>query len=234
MQVRAPCRIRECVPVICNGVKCVDDLTQQSDGLAHRLKCGDLEALADLFSREHERLWRMVGFRIDRRLFGRVDPDDVLQDAYLAATGRLKHYADDSSLSPFVWVRMILMQTLTDIHRHHLGAQMRDADRELALNARRTSMTTSVSLAAVLVGRLTSPSQAAVRAELFERVEQAIATMDPIDQEVLALRHFEELSNSEVAEVLGIGQKAASIRYVRALKRLKSIVSEMPGLFDGD
>ncbi len=128
-----------------------------------RLKCGDLEALAALFSQQRERLWRMVNFRMDRRLFGRVDPDDVLQDAYLAATGRLKHYGDDSSLSPFVWVRLILMQTLTDIHRHHLGRRCETPIGELALQARHNPQTTSVSMAAVLIGRLTSPSQAAVR-----------------------------------------------------------------------
>ncbi len=81
---------------------------------------------------------------------------------------------------------------------------------------------------------MTSPSQAAVRAETLEQVEQVIAAMDPLDREVLALRHFEELGNSEVAEVLGIQQKAASIRYVRALKRLRAILSQMPGLFEGD
>jgi RNA polymerase sigma-70 factor (ECF subfamily) len=170
---------------------------------------------------------------MDRRLFGRVDPDDILQEAYLAAAQRLAHYDTESSWSPFVWLRMVLMQTLVDVHRHHLGTQMRDVDREVGLPVRQYPQATSASLAAQFVGHLTSPSQAAARAEMLSQMEQAISGMDPVDQEVLALRHFEELSNSEVAEVLGIQQKAASIRYVRAIKRLRAIVSQMPGFSEG-
>jgi RNA polymerase sigma-70 factor (ECF subfamily) len=164
---------------------------------------------------------------------GRIDPDDVLQEGYLAAAQRIGHYGNDSSLSPFIWLRMVLMQTLIDIHRHHLGAQMRDADREVGLHGARYPQTTSVSLAAQFAGKFTSPSQAAAREETLLRLEQAVAAMDPLDQEVLALRHFEELTNSEVAEVLGIQQKAASIRYVRAIKRLRAVLSQMPGFLEG-
>src|SRR5271165_7591929 len=102
---------------------CVEDKVEQPDDLIHRLKCGDREALAALVSQHWQRLWRMVNFRMDRRLLGRVDADDVLQEAYLAAADRLQYYRDDSSASPFVWLRMIVLQTLTDVHRHHLGAQ---------------------------------------------------------------------------------------------------------------
>lgn len=207
------------------------DETDESDGLVGRLRHGDQEALAAIFSQHRERLWRMVNFRMDRRLLGRVDPDDVLQEAYLILAGRMVDFGQDTSICPFVWLRTMVMQTLTDLHRHHLGAQMRDAGREVVLPGCPYPQTTSVSLAAQFVAHLTSPSQAAARAEMFARVEQAIADMDPLDREVLALRHFEELGNSEVAEVLGIQQKAASIRYVRALKRLKGILSRVPGLF---
>ncbi len=204
-----------------------------SDGLAARLQQGDQEALAILFSQHRQRLWRMINFRMDRRMYGRVDPDDVLQEAFLAAAQRLAHYRDETSASPFVWLRMIALQTLTDVHRHHLGAQMRDADREVDVRAWHDPQTTSASLAALLMGRMTSPSQAAARAEMFDQAERAIATMDPLDREVLALRHFEELSNGEVAEVLGIQQKAASIRYVRAIRRLKAIMSQLSGTSEG-
>lgn len=212
----------------------MDNPGEDSEGLALRLKSGDREALSLLFSQQWDRLWRIVNFRMDRRLLGRVDPDDVLQEAYLAAAGRLKHYNEESSFSPLVWVRMILLQTLIDIHRHHLGSRMRDADREVDLQGCAYPQTTAVSLAALLAANLTSPSQVAVRAETIGQVEQAIASMDPLDREVLALRHFEELGNKEVAEVLEIEQKAASIRYVRALKRLKSNLSQMPGFWEGD
>ena len=197
-----------------------------------RLTSGDEQALAELFSRHRERLWRMVNFRIDRRLSGRVDADDILQEAYLAAAGRIRHYLQDPSQSFFVWLRLIVGQTLVDVHRRHLGAQMRDINREISRQTPAYPQATSFSLAAHLMGSMTSPSQAAVKAETTRQLEQAIAAMDPIDQEVLALRHFEELNNSEVAEVLDIGQKAASIRYVRAVGRLKVVLSDVPGFFD--
>jgi RNA polymerase sigma-70 factor, ECF subfamily len=212
----------------------VDENAAQSDELGRRMKCGDQEALAALFSRHRERLLRMVAFRMDQRLLGRVDADDVLQDAYMAAAERLRHYSDDSASSPFVWLRMIVLQTLTDLHRHHLGAQMRDAYREVDLRGCQHPQSGSVSLAALLLGNMTSPSQAAVRAETLEQVEQVVAAMEPLDREVLAMRHFEELSNSEVAEVLGIQQKAASIRYFRALKRLRVVLSQTPSLLGGE
>jgi RNA polymerase sigma-70 factor (ECF subfamily) len=131
-------------------------------------------------------------------------------------------------MSAFVWLRLIAGQTLIDAHRHHLGVQARSPEREMAPGHLNYTQSTSTSLAAQLAARVTSPSQAAARAETLEQLERAIAAMDPIDQEVLALRHFEELSNSEVAEVLGIQQKAASIRYVRAVRRLKEILAPMP------
>ncbi len=212
----------------------MDDSIDGSDGLARRLKCGDREALAELFSLHRKRLWRMIKFRIDQRLQGRVDPDDVLQEGYVAAAERLQHYGNDSPFSPFVWLRMVLLQTLIDVHRYHLGAQMRDAYREVDVRGCRYPQTTAASLAAVLVGSITSPSQAATRAEILEQAEKAIAAMEPLDREVLALRHFEELRNSEVADVLGIKPKTASIRYIRALRRLKSILSQTPGYSEGN
>ncbi len=209
----------------------MDDVGDTRPELQSRLVAGDKQALAELFSHHRQRLWRIVNFRLDRRLYGRVDADDVLQEAYLAAAQRIQHYLVDSSQSFFVWLRLIVNQTLVDVHRRHLGAQMRDAKRDMSIHAH-FAHATSMSIASQLLGNLTSPSQAAMRDEISGKLEQAIEGMEPIDREVLALRHFEELTNSEVAEVLGIQQKAASIRYVRALKRLKNVLEETPGFGD--
>jgi RNA polymerase sigma-70 factor, ECF subfamily len=209
-------------------------ITEGDQDLAERLRAGDTQALAELLARHRDRLWRLVQFRLDRRLHGRVDPDDVLQDGFLAAAQRIEHYRGNPLMSPFVWLRWVVCQTLVDVHRRHLGAQARDAGREVAIDRRSHSPATSASLAISLVGNLTSPSRVAARAEMVDQVEQAIAGMDATDQEVLALRHFEELTNSEVAEVLGIQQKAASIRYVRAVRRLKGILAGVPGFFEED
>ncbi|MBN1442164.1 MAG: sigma-70 family RNA polymerase sigma factor [Planctomycetes bacterium] len=206
------------------------DTPDEPQDWRERLREGDEECLAELFSRCRERLWRIVHFRLDARLRGRVDADDVLQEAYLNAAQRIRHSFTDSVDNFFLWLRLIVNQTLIDLHRRHLDAQARDAGREVALEAGSESRSTSVSVAFQLAGSLTSPSQAAMRAEAVRKLEEALDSMDPIDREVLALRHFEELSNSEVAAVLGIQQKAASIRYVRALDRLKRILSRVPGL----
>jgi RNA polymerase sigma-70 factor, ECF subfamily len=208
------------------------DAEGQPDGLLQRLKEGGEQVLAGLFSQHRERLWRMVNFRLDPRLRGRVDADDILQEAYLDAAQRIEHYDGGTATSFFVWLRMVVSQTLIDVHRRHLGAQMRDAGREVSIHGQRYPQATSASLTFQMLGNLTSPTQAAVRAEAAGRLEKALDDMDPIDREVLVLRHFEELTNSEVAEELGIQQKAASIRYVRAVRRLKAILSHVPGLFD--
>jgi RNA polymerase sigma-70 factor, ECF subfamily len=200
--------------------------------LLERVRRGDERALAELFSRERDRLWRMVQARLDRRLRGRVDPDDILQEAYLDATRRLSHFADEPSLSFFLWLRLIVGQTLIDVHRRHLDAQMRDAGREVTIARAGSPGASSASLAGYLVAHLTSPSQAVMRAEMEAQLREAIDSLDPIDREVLILRHFEELTNSEVAETLAIQVKAASIRYVRAVARLKAILAKFPGFVD--
>jgi RNA polymerase sigma-70 factor (ECF subfamily) len=190
----------------------------------------DPQALAALFTRHRDRLWRMVSVRLDRRLHGRVDPDDVLQEAYLDAASRIGHFRRDDGGSFFVWLRLIVGQTLVDVHRRHLGAQARAAGREVPLHGRFSAYPdeTSASIAGQLMAQLTPPSHAARRAETASRLETALEGMEPIDREVLVLRHFEELTNGEVAQVLGIQPKAASIRYVRAVGRLKVILSQFP------
>ncbi len=210
----------------------MNDSAELPDEVRARLIDGDREVLAELFSQHYQRLWKMVSFRLAARLSGRIDADDVLQEAYLEAEKRLPHYKIDTTMSPFVWLRFVVAQTLIDVHRRHLGAQMRDAGREVSLHRQRYPQATSASLAARLLGQMTSPSQAAMRSELADQLETAIANMNEIDQEVLALRHFEELTNSEVAEVLDLTQKAASIRYVRAIARLKDVLVHIPGFLD--
>lgn len=196
-----------------------------------RMLAGEASALAEFFADHRPRLARMIDFRLDGRLRGRIDADDVLQEAYVDAAKRLDALRQAQPMSPFVWLRLIVGQTLVDVHRRHLAAQMRDADRERSIQARPADGT-SQTMTFHLLGRLTSPSQAAVRAEMSALVAQALDDMNEIDREVLALRHFEELTNKETAEVLGIEVKAASIRYVRALARLKDVLRGVPGFFD--
>ncbi|MFQ5731078.1 MAG: sigma-70 family RNA polymerase sigma factor [Planctomycetaceae bacterium] len=207
-----------------------DDSTEIAD-LLHRAGDGESEAISDLFSRFRGRLKRMVRLRLNRRLYGRVDDSDVLQEAYLEAARRLPEYLQEPVLPFFLWLRHITGQQLLVVHRRHLGTRMRDAAREVSLHRGGLPAASSASLAAQLLGRLTSPSQAAVKAERRLRLQEALNTMDEFDREVLTLRHFEQLSNSEVATTLGIQESAASKRYVRALDRLQQTLSEL-GLFN--
>ncbi|HMF12277.1 MAG TPA: sigma-70 family RNA polymerase sigma factor, partial [Gemmataceae bacterium] len=185
-------------------------MANESSELLERAGRGDAQALGELFGQHRERLRRMVQLRLDRRLQGRIDPSDVLQEAFLEVSRCLADYL----LPCFLWLRFITGKKLLALHRHHLGTQVRDAGREVSLHRGALPQASSVSLAAQLLGRHTSPSQAAIRAELQVHVQEALNSMDPIDREVLALRHFEQLSNAETAQVLGLKEAAASNRFV--------------------
>jgi RNA polymerase sigma-70 factor, ECF subfamily len=209
-------------------------MTEASDDtilLLERALVGDESALAALFAGYRERLRRMIRLRLDRRLSGRVDSSDVLQEAYLDVRKRIAEYARDPAGMPFyLWLRLVTGQRLTEIHRFHLGSELRDACQEVSLHRGPFPQANSVSLAAQLLGKMTDASKAAIRAEHKLIVQEALNAMDPIDREVLALRHFEHLSNDETAQVLGLSKSAASNHYIRALKRLKEILSSIPGL----
>lgn len=190
------------------------------------LKSGGQQAVAELFSAYRDRLGRMVRFRMDTRLSGRVDPEDILQEAYMEVARRIQDYIGQPTVPLFVWLRQITWQILVDTHRRHLVAKARNINAEVNRLPAGAGVT-SVSLASRLVGGLTSPSQAMLREERLTLVHQALEEMDEIDREVLALRHFEQLTNNEVADVLGLQKAAASNRYVRALGRLKQILDRV-------
>ena len=168
---------------------------------------------------------------MDERLRGRVDESDVLQETLADAARRLPNYTAATDYPFFLWLRDLAAQKLVDLHRRHLSAQKRSVNREVSLERGAYPAATSACLAAHLLGRLTSPSQAAVRQETKMRVQDALNSMEELDRELLALRHFEQLSNAEAAAVLGLNDSTASSRYLRALRKLKAILQATPGLF---
>jgi RNA polymerase sigma-70 factor (ECF subfamily) len=171
----------------------------------------------------------MVALRLDRRLWGRVDPSDVIQEVYLDAAAGFAEYAERAEMSFFVWLRWLAGMKINAMHRRHLGCQARDAGREVSIDRAAMPGATSAALAAQLLGRETSASEVAMRMERKARLEEAIDAMEPLDREVLILRHFEELTNAETAEALNIRETASRKRYFRALKRLKEVLGAMPG-----
>ena len=184
--------------------------------LTHRLHAGDPAAAGELFAACRDRLKKMVKLRLDRRLQGRLDASDVLQEAFLDVQRKAADFAGRPDLPAYLWLRLVTTERLLILHRHHLGAQMRDAAQEVSLCPGGAPAASTHSLANLLLGRLTSPTQAAIRAERQLRLQEALNGMDPLDREILALRHFEELSNSEAATVLELSKTAASNRYIRA------------------
>jgi RNA polymerase sigma-70 factor (ECF subfamily) len=203
--------------------------SSETNNLLRDAARGDTAALGRLLDRDRDRLRRMVALRIDRRLNNRIDASDVIQEAQLEASERLAEYVQNPTMSFFLWLRLITGQRLAALHRRHLGAQMRTAGREVSLDRPLLPHATSAALAAQLLGRFTSPSATAVRAEMKLRLQEALDSMDPIDREVLTLRHFERLNTAETAQELGISDEAAKKRHIRALKRLKDILTHMPG-----
>jgi RNA polymerase sigma-70 factor (ECF subfamily) len=209
-----------------------DDASENKD-LLERALGGDCGALAELFQRHRGRLEQMVRLRLDRRLQGRLDPADVLQEAYLDVARRFPEYRANPALPFFLWLRLLTGQRLIDLHRQHLGTRMRNAGLEVSLHHGDFPRASSASLAELLMGRLTTASRAVIRGETQLRVQEALNAMDPIDREVLVLRHFEMLSNEETAQALGLKPSAASNRHLRALKRLKEIMTPVHGSGDG-
>jgi len=205
----------------------------ETDELLRRVAQGAPQEWGALLDRHRARLRRMVALRLDRRHQGRLDASDVIQEAFLEASARLADYLRQPDMPFFLWLRFLTGQKMMELHRQHLGAQMRDAGREISLYRGALPGASSAALAAQLLGHDTRPSEAAIRAERKIRLQEALNSMDPLDREVLALRHFEQLNNAETAQALGLNESAASKRYIRALKKLKDILTSLPGGREG-
>ena len=197
--------------------------------LVERLRAGDRQALTDLFQRYRDRLHRMVELRMDTRIQGRLDASDVLQDGFLDAAARLDGYLRRPDLSPFLWLRLVVAERLAIAHRRHLGTKMRDVGQEVSLHLDPLPEASSATLASMLLGHLTSPTEAAARAEMVLQVQEALNALDPLDRELVALRHFEQLSRAETAQILGITENVVAKRYIKALVKLKKILAMRPG-----
>ncbi len=184
----------------------------------------DKDWIAEQFTRHRIRLLQVVRFRIDSRLHGRVDPEDILQEAFLDAVKRQRFFHD--RISVFVQIRQILLQTLIDVHRRHLIAQARNVACEVTYQPNDHSRS-SITLTRLLQARISSPSNALQQAETCFQLNQAIESLGQFDCEVLLMRHFEDMTNQEVAETLAIKPVAACKRYFRALDRLKKILDSL-------
>jgi RNA polymerase sigma-70 factor (ECF subfamily) len=212
----------------------------QAVALSVRASAGDAGAWGRLLMAYEVRLRRMVSFRMDRRLRGRIDAADIVQEAFLAAAAcRDEYYRLPPPAPPLLrWLRGVVSNKLFEVHRRHLATDMRDANREAGVGGGKGAAgdaragaadATSAALVEELSCGATGPGTAAARSEVKARLQEALDGMDSCDREVLAMRHFEQLSNAEAADVLGIEERAAAKRYLRALRRLRTILAGMPG-----
>ena len=193
-------------------------------GLIEKAMAGERDALAELFSRYKSQLRRMIAFRLDQNLKGRVDPSDILQEAYFDLAKRLPEF-EKKGMSFFVWLRLVTKERLLRTHREHLEAQKRDARREVPFQAN-----SSVCLAAHLIGRYSSVAGNAIKAEQSVRLSAILEQMSEDDREIIAMRIFEGLTNGETSEVLGLTKQTVSKRFIRAIGRLKEELNEIPGM----
>jgi RNA polymerase sigma-70 factor (ECF subfamily) len=198
-----------------------DDPT--STGRSRRRRtAGETASRGALLQGHQERLMHLIRVRLHPRLRSRVDPADVVQDVYLEAAAYPDGYLTNPLL-PFVpWLRSVALHKLLSLHRRHLGAAMRDATREVPLPRDDPPATASTSLSEALIDRGPQPSEAAMLAEWKDRLHDALDRLSAGDRQVLRLRHFEQLTSAEAAAVLGIHERAASKRYLRALERLRA------------
>ena len=201
-----------------------DDATE---ALLARAAQGDAEAAGQAVSAFDARLRKAVELRLDPRVARRVGVEDVLQETRVEALRRLPEYLAAREVPLVVWLRYLALQRCVTLVRRHLAAGVRDVRREQGLGAAAGPDDTSLALENALAASLTSPSGAAVRAESRTQLRAAVAGLEPLDREILCLRHFEGLDNAEAAAALGLESGTASKRYVRALVRLREVLADV-------
>ena len=192
------------------------------DGLLEQARQGDAHARQRLFALHREPVRRMISLRLDPAIAARLDASDVVQDVLLEASRRLDDYLRDPAMPFPLWLRHIARDHIIDAHRRHRLAQRRGVDREQPIVPAAFADRSSLELAGQFLDQDITPATAAIQHEMQRRLHAAIAALDEDDREIVLMRHFEQLSNQDVAAVLGLSEAAASMRHLRALRKLKA------------
>jgi RNA polymerase sigma-70 factor (ECF subfamily) len=198
--------------------------SQTTQELLAKARQGDAAAVERLLADHREAVRRMIGLRLDPAIRQRLDASDVVQEVLLEASRRLHDYLQKPAMPFHLWLRHIARDHLIDAHRRHRQAQKRGVDREQPLAPAGWPDHSSLDLAAKFVDQELTPASAAIRQELERRLHQALAELNEEDREVILMRHFEQLSNQETATELGLTEAAASMRYLRAVRRLRTLL----------
>lgn len=201
--------------------------SEKTHELLAGVKGGDAEAINRLLERHRDAVRRLVQMRLDQRIQRRVDVSDVVQDVFVEANRRLADYVQQSQQMPFhLWLRQIAKDRIIDAHRRHRGSARRSVDREQAMQVPADMDRSSIELAAQIVDQELTPAAAATQHEMAQRVEAAVAQLPDQDAEIIIMRHYEHLSNQEIAQALELTEPAASMRYLRAVRKLREVLGE--------
>jgi RNA polymerase sigma-70 factor (ECF subfamily) len=199
--------------------------SSETQQLLDEAKAGDKPAIDALLARHREAVRRMIDLRLDPAIVQRVDASDVVQDVLLEVSRRLPDYLQNPAMPFHLWLRHIAKDHLIDAHRRHHQAQKRGVHREQPLARPAWAEQSSLDLAAQLIDQEPTPASAAIRRELERRLHEALSGLDEDDREMILMRHFEQLANQEVASALGLTEAAASMRYLRAIRRLRDLMA---------
>jgi RNA polymerase sigma-70 factor (ECF subfamily) len=198
----------------------------QTEQLIAQAKGGDASAVNQLMDRHRNSLRQLIRMRLDHKIQKRIDVSDVVQDVLVEANRRLQRYLADPAMPFHLWLRQIAKDRIIDAHRRHRVSAKRSIDREQQLVAPRGYDQSSIQLASLLGDSRLTPAAAALQKEMARKVEQSISKLDEKDCEVIVMRHYEHLSNQEIGQILGLTEPAASMRYLRAIRRLKTILQD--------
>lgn len=197
---------------------------EKTQELLEQARQGDDEAINALIDRHRNALRHLVRMRLDRKIQRRVDVSDVVQDVLIEVNRRLKTYLENPVMPFHLWIRHIARDRIIDAHRRHRGSAKRSVDKEQAMVIPGGFDQSSIILAAQLVDREKTPAASTMEKELARRVEEAITELDDVDAEVIVMRHYEQLTNQEIAQALELTEPAASMRYLRAVRRLRDMM----------
>lgn len=202
---------------------------QSTQDLLAQARDGDQQAVNDLMDRYRDSLRQMVRLRLDQKIQRRVDVSDVVQDVLVEANRRLADYLANPVMAFHLWLRQIARDRIIDAHRRHRASEKRSVDREQGLNVPPDLSGSTMDLLGQLRDAELTPGAAVAQQEMARIVEQAISRLDETDMEVITMRHYEHLSNQETAQALGLTEAAAGMRYLRAIRRLRSLLGEQTG-----
>ncbi len=206
--------------------KSIWPIDDQTETLLDGARAGDSDAVNKLLEKHRRSVRRLVEMRLDRKVQQRVDVSDVVQDVMVEASGRLEKYLDDPVMAFHLWIRQIAWDRIIDTYRRHRVSAKRNMDREQPIAVPAGSDQSTMELAVQLRDPGLTPAAAATQREIASKVEGVIELLNEQDREIILMRHYEHLSNLEIAEVLKLNPPAASMRYLRALRRLRQLLAE--------